>query len=71
MFWTSAGRAYTTGINGQKIAVIGATQVFGTAQTMSSWAATDSQPGLASAFDEDRLLQGVRAGCGRARRAGR
>ena len=56
---TEAFAPYSTEINGQRIAIIGATQVLD-AELMRRWTATDSQAGLASAFEEDRLLAAVR-----------
>ena len=50
---------YTTQIHGQRIAVVAATQVLD-ASLARQWTATDSQPGLASAFEEERLLDAVR-----------
>lgn len=58
----NAAEAYApwiTTIKGQRIAVIGATQVIDT-EYISSWTATDSQAGLASAKEEERLLAAVR-----------
>jgi poly-gamma-glutamate capsule biosynthesis protein CapA/YwtB (metallophosphatase superfamily) len=59
----NAEQAYApwrTEVNGQRIAVIGATQVIDS-QFITSWSATDSHPGLASAKDVDRLVAAVRA----------
>ena len=50
---------YRTTIDGQRIAVIGATQVIDTA-FINTWTAGPDKPGLASAKDEDRLLEAVR-----------
>jgi len=47
-------------INGQRIAVIGATQVLDD-ELISAWTAGPHKPGLASAKDVPRLLQEVRA----------
>ena len=47
-------------IKGQRIAVIGATQVLD-AELVSSWTAGRDKPGLASAKDVTRLVQEVRA----------
>jgi poly-gamma-glutamate capsule biosynthesis protein CapA/YwtB (metallophosphatase superfamily) len=47
-------------VNGQRIAVIGATQVLD-ASLAAAWSAGDGKPGLASAYDEKRLLAAVRA----------
>ena len=55
-----AFRPFTTTINGQRIAVIAATSVLD-GSLISSWTATDTQGGLASAKLEDRLLREVRA----------
>jgi poly-gamma-glutamate synthesis protein (capsule biosynthesis protein) len=54
-----AYRPYRTTINGQRIAVIGATQVLDD-HLISSWSADPSAPGLASAKDVPRLLRAVR-----------
>lgn len=55
-----AYRPYRTTINGVRIAVIGATDVLDTfAQT--TWPATATRPGLASAKDTPRLVRAVRA----------
>jgi poly-gamma-glutamate synthesis protein (capsule biosynthesis protein) len=45
-------------IKGQRIAVIGATQVID-ANLITAWTATDTQPGLASAKDAPRLVAAV------------
>ncbi|MEZ5381332.1 MAG: CapA family protein [Microthrixaceae bacterium] len=47
-------------VNGQRIGVIGATEVIDS-QLVDSWTATDVQPGLASAKRVDRLIEAVRA----------
>lgn len=60
-----AYRPYTTTIRGQRLAVIGATQVLDS-NLESAWTATDSQPGLASAKNVDRLTAAVRAARGQA-----
>jgi len=52
-------------VNGQRIAVIGATQVLDD-NLAASWTAGPGKPGLASAKDEPRLLQEVRAARARA-----
>ena len=57
---TEAFRPHRVTINGQRIAVIGATQVLD-ANLAAAWSAGDGKPGLASAYDEKRLLQAVRA----------
>lgn len=46
-------------VNGQRIAVIGATQVLDD-QLVTAWTAGPGKPGLASAKDEPRLVQAVR-----------
>ncbi|WP_206184466.1 CapA family protein [Thermoactinospora rubra] len=46
-------------VNGNKVAIIGATQVLD-AEFIQSWSAGPDKPGLASAKDEPRLLQAVR-----------
>jgi hypothetical protein len=51
---------YRTTINGQKIAIFGATQVID-ADLQTQWTATSSQPGLASAYDVDALVAAVQA----------
>lgn len=58
-----ARRAYApfrTTIRGQRIAIIGATQVLDD-HLISAWTAGPGKPGLASAKDEPRLLRAVRA----------
>jgi poly-gamma-glutamate synthesis protein (capsule biosynthesis protein) len=55
-----AYRPFRRTIEGQRIAVIGATQVLD-AELVSSWTAGPDKPGLASAKDVSRLLQEVRA----------
>jgi hypothetical protein len=47
-------------VHGQRIAIIGASQVIDT-PFISTWSATDSQPGIASAKNISRLLAAVRA----------
>lgn len=49
---------YVATINGQSIAVIGATQVLDS-NLIPLWTATDTQPGLASAKEVERLVQAV------------
>jgi hypothetical protein len=49
---------YRTVINRQRIAIIGATEVMDT-NLMSSWTATATQAGVASAYDEDDLVSSV------------
>ena len=59
---TDATQAYApwrTEVNGQRIAVIGATQVLDS-ELISSWTATDTKGGLASAKEVDRLVEAVR-----------
>ena len=51
---------YTATVNGQRIAILAATDVLD-ANLISSWTATDSQAGLASAKDREPLLAAVRA----------
>jgi poly-gamma-glutamate capsule biosynthesis protein CapA/YwtB (metallophosphatase superfamily) len=55
-----AFRAHRFTVDGQRIAVIGATQVLD-ASLAAAWSAGDRKPGLASAYDEQRLLAAVRA----------
>ena len=55
-----AYRPYRRTINGQRIAVIGATQVLDD-HLISAWTAGPGKPGLASAKDVPRLVQAVRA----------
>jgi poly-gamma-glutamate synthesis protein (capsule biosynthesis protein) len=55
-----AYRPYRRTINGQRIAVIGATQVLDD-HLISAWTAGPGKPGLASAKDVPRLVQEVRA----------
>lgn len=55
-----AYRPYTTTINGQRISVIGATQVLDD-HLIAAWTATDQQGGLASAKEVDRLVTAVEA----------
>jgi poly-gamma-glutamate capsule biosynthesis protein CapA/YwtB (metallophosphatase superfamily) len=55
-----AFRAHRFTVNGQRIAVIGATQVLDSSLA-AAWSAGDGKPGLASAWDEKRLLAAVRA----------
>jgi poly-gamma-glutamate synthesis protein (capsule biosynthesis protein) len=49
---------YRTVIDGQRIAIIAATQVIDS-DLLASWSATDHHPGVASAFDVPRLIQAV------------
>jgi poly-gamma-glutamate capsule biosynthesis protein CapA/YwtB (metallophosphatase superfamily) len=55
-----AFRPYRVTINGQRIAIIGATQVLDDSLA-SAWTAGDGKPGLASAYQVDRLVAAVRA----------
>jgi hypothetical protein len=55
-----AFRAHRFTVDGQRIAVVGATQVLD-ASLAAAWSAGDRKPGLASAYDEKRLLAAVRA----------
>jgi poly-gamma-glutamate synthesis protein (capsule biosynthesis protein) len=56
---SQAYRPYRTTVNGQRIAVIGATQVLDD-ELISAWTAGPGKPGLASAKDVPRLLRAVR-----------
>ncbi len=53
-----AFRPYETTIKGQRIAIIAATEVIDT-NLITSWTATASQPGLASAYQEKELVTAV------------
>jgi poly-gamma-glutamate synthesis protein (capsule biosynthesis protein) len=55
-----AYRPFRRTVNGQRIAVIGATQVLDD-ELISAWTAGPRKPGLASAKDVPRLVQAVRA----------
>ncbi|HEY7147772.1 MAG TPA: CapA family protein [Streptosporangiaceae bacterium] len=55
-----AFRPFRTVVNGQRIAIIGATEVIDT-ELQPAWTATASQPGLASAYREARLVAAVQA----------
>jgi Putative enzyme of poly-gamma-glutamate biosynthesis (capsule formation) len=55
-----AYRPYRRIINGNRVSVIAATQVIDS-EFIESWTATDTKGGLASAKNEPRLLQAVRA----------
>jgi poly-gamma-glutamate synthesis protein (capsule biosynthesis protein) len=55
-----AYRAWQTTVNGQRIAVIGATQVLDS-NLAAAWTAGDDKPGMASAYQEARLLAAVKA----------
>jgi hypothetical protein len=54
-----AYRAYKVTIKGQRIAVIGATQVLDSSLA-AAWTAGEDKPGMASAYEEDRLLAAVK-----------
>jgi len=54
-----AYRPFLTVVKGQRIAVLGATQVLDT-NLVTAWTATDSRPGLASAKDFGRLARAGR-----------
>ena len=51
---------WSTEVNGQRVAIIAATQVLD-ASLVTAWTATDDQPGLASAKDRERLVEAVEA----------
>jgi poly-gamma-glutamate capsule biosynthesis protein CapA/YwtB (metallophosphatase superfamily) len=55
-----AYRAHLVTVKGQRIAVIGATQVLDS-NLAAAWTAGDDKPGMASAYQEARLLAAVRA----------
>jgi hypothetical protein len=55
-----AYRAWRTTVKGQRIAVIGATQVLDS-NLAAAWTAGDSKAGMASAYQEERLMAAVRA----------
>ena len=55
-----AYRAHLVTVKGQRIAVIGATQVLDS-NLAAAWTAGDGKPGMASAYEESRLLAAVRA----------
>ena len=55
-----AYRAHLVTVKGQRIAVIGATQVLDS-NLAAAWTAGDGKPGMASAYEEARLLAAVRA----------
>jgi hypothetical protein len=55
-----AFRAHLVTVKGQRIAVIGATQVLDS-NLAAAWTAGDGKPGMASAYEEARLLAAVRA----------
>ena len=54
-----AYRAWTTTVKGHRIAVLGATQVLDS-NLAAAWTATDDKAGMASAYQEERLLAAVR-----------
>ncbi|MGC5009457.1 CapA family protein [Streptosporangium sp. DT93] len=54
-----AYKPWRTTVNGNRVAIIGATQVLD-AEFVQAWTATDDQGGLASAKNEARLIQEVR-----------
>ncbi len=54
-----AFRPFTATIHGQRIAIIAATQIID-ANLVSTWTATATNPGVASAKRVDRLLQAIR-----------
>ncbi|GAA3198727.1 CapA family protein [Nonomuraea roseoviolacea] len=56
---TEAYRPFRRVVNGNRVSIIGATQVLD-AEFVTSWTATPSKGGLASAKNEDRLLRAVR-----------
>jgi poly-gamma-glutamate synthesis protein (capsule biosynthesis protein) len=56
---TQAYKPYRKTVNGNRVSIIGATQVLD-AEFIQAWTATSTKGGLASAKDEDRLLQAVR-----------
>jgi hypothetical protein len=55
-----AYRAWQTTVKGQRIAVIGATQVLDS-NLAAAWTAGNGKAGMASAYQEERLLAAVRA----------
>jgi poly-gamma-glutamate capsule biosynthesis protein CapA/YwtB (metallophosphatase superfamily) len=57
---TQAYRPFRRTVNGQRIAIIGATQVLDD-ELISAWTAGPDTPGLASAKDVPRLVRAVRA----------
>ncbi|MEU8277343.1 CapA family protein [Microbispora bryophytorum] len=56
---TEAFRPYRRTVNGNRVSIIGATQVLDS-QFIQSWTASGSKGGLASAKNEPRLIQAVR-----------
>jgi hypothetical protein len=55
-----AYRAHQVTVKGQRIAVIGATQVLDS-NLAAAWTAGEDKPGMASAYEEGRLLAAVKA----------
>jgi poly-gamma-glutamate synthesis protein (capsule biosynthesis protein) len=55
-----AYRHHLVTVKGQRIAVLGASQVLDS-NLAAAWTAGDGKPGMASAYQEDRLLAAVRA----------
>jgi len=55
-----AFRPYRVTVNGQRIAIIGATQVLDD-NLAAAWTAGEGKPGLASAYEVDSLLESVRS----------
>ncbi|MFI9555867.1 CapA family protein [Nonomuraea endophytica] len=55
----AAYKPWRTTVNGNRVSIIGATQVLD-AEFIQAWTATDAQGGLASAKNEERLIQEVR-----------
>lgn len=55
-----AFRPWTVTVKGQRIAIIGATHVLDD-NLAAAWTASDGKPGLASAYQTERLLSAVRA----------
>ncbi|MEU4701996.1 CapA family protein [Nonomuraea dietziae] len=56
---TEAYKPYRVTVNGNRVSIIGATQVLD-AEFVQSWSAAGSKGGLASAKNEDRLIRAVR-----------
>ncbi|GLW08908.1 hypothetical protein Misp01_40380 [Microtetraspora sp. NBRC 13810] len=56
----AAYKPYREVVNGNRVSIIGATQVLDT-EFIQAWSATDRRAGLASAKNEKRLLSAVRA----------
>jgi poly-gamma-glutamate capsule biosynthesis protein CapA/YwtB (metallophosphatase superfamily) len=55
-----AFRPYRTIVNGERLAIIAATEVIDT-ELKAAWTATSAQPGLASAYQEGELVAAVQA----------